>query len=355
MILTSRSGRTSYRYLTGATVVTLALAGCGGGAGDGGSSTNSGAGSGAESFYEGKTIDLVVPYEPGGGYDTYARALAPHLEECLGATVVVQNEPGAGGLLATNKTFSASPDELRLQVVNSVGAVSAQMAGDDGAQFDMTEFSALGRIVATVSAVAVSPDSDVQDFQQFIDEGGTVRFPSTGPGANDYITPNVLAAIYGFSTEMITGYQGSGEARLALIQGDGDAYVQSWDSMLDAIESGEVKAILVASEESVEQLPDVPTLADYEPATDNGDQLREDLAALEATGRGVVAPPELPEDRLTELRDAYNCAFEKQELLDELEKQGRPLGLQSGEEWQKTLETALNTSEEFQTVIADSF
>ncbi|MDP9459645.1 MAG: tripartite tricarboxylate transporter substrate-binding protein [Actinomycetota bacterium] len=349
-----RTARPPYRHLAGATALALALTACGGGSGGGGSADPAESPEQQESYYEGQNVDFVVPYDPGGGYDTYARALAPYLGECLGAKVVVKNEPGAGGLLATNQTFATSPDERRIQIVNSVGAVSAQIAGADGVQFDMTEFSAVGRLVATVSAVAVAPDSDLKDFQQLIDKG-TVRLPSTGPGANDFITPNILAAIYGFETEMITGFQGSEEARLSLIKGDGDAYVQSWDSMLSSIEAGEVTPVLVASEEPVEQLGDVPTLADYEPAGDNGEQLREELAALERTGRGIVAPPGLPEERLTELREAFDCAWENEDLLAEMEEQERPLGLLSGQEWQGVVEEALSSSEEFQTIIKESF
>src|SRR5215213_758569 len=106
-----RGGRRASRYSAAAVALVLGLAGCGANpAGD-----NSDDASGGESFYAGRQIDFVVPYEPGGGYDLYARSLAPYLGECLGdATVVVQNEPGAGGLLAVNTTFTTPPDERRL-------------------------------------------------------------------------------------------------------------------------------------------------------------------------------------------------------------------------------------------------
>lgn len=351
-------GHRAVRHLTGAAAIMLALASCGG---DSGGSEDSAGGAApseeavAESYYAGESIDLVVPYEPGGGYDTYMRALAPYLGECLDATPVVLNEPGAGGLLATNKTFATSPDERRLQIVNTVGTVSSQIAGAEGVSFDMTEFSAIGRIAATASVLGVAADSDLQDFQAIIDSEAPVRFPSVGPGANDFTTPNILSAIYGFEVDMITGYQGSGEARLALISGDGDAYAQSWDSMLGDIQSGEVKPLVLASTESVEELPDVPTLADFEPADQRGKDIRDGLAALEATGRGIVGPPGLPEDRLTELQDAFTCAFENQELLDQLEQGERPVSLLSGEEWQGVMEDAINSSEEFQTLLTEFF
>jgi tripartite-type tricarboxylate transporter receptor subunit TctC len=355
MELVRRSGRRAYRRPTAAVALALVLTACSGDPAEKDSAKESAEGSGEESYYAGSTLDLVVPYEPGGGYDTYARALAPYLSECLDAKVVVKNEPGAGGLLATNNTFSTSPDERRLQIVNSVGAVSSQIAGAEGVQFDMTEFSSVGRIAASPSVVAVAADSDVQDFQELIDSKEPLRFPSTGPGANDFTTPNILAEIYGFETKMITGYQGSGEARLALISGDGDAYAQSWDSMLGSIQAGEVRPLLVASDQPVDELPDVPTLSDYDPVTDNGEQIREGLAALEATGRGLVAPPGLPEDRLAELREAFTCTFETQELLDELEGQERPVAVLPGEEWQERVDTALNSGDEFTNLIKEFF
>lgn len=352
-----RGGRRVVRYPAAALALSLALAACGGddtadGEGGGGESTDA---AGEESYYAGETVDFVVPYEPGGGYDTYARAIAPYLDECLDATVVVQNEPGAGGLLATNNTFTTSPDERRIQIVNTVGAVASQIAGAEGVQFDMTEFSPVGRIAASPSVVAVAADSDIQDFQEIIDSGDPVRFPSTGPGANDFTTPNILAAIYDFETDMITGYQGSGEARLALASGDGEAYAQSWDSMLGAIEAGEVRPLVVASTEPVEELADVPTLADYEPVSENGAQIREGLAALEATGRGVVAPPGLPEDRLAELREGFTCAMENEELLAALEEQERPVALLGGEEWHERVDTALNSGEDFTALVTEFF
>jgi tripartite-type tricarboxylate transporter receptor subunit TctC len=90
------------------TVIALGLAGALTACGSGSSGGSGDSGEAAEAVFEGEDIDLVVPYEPGGGYDAYARALSPYLEECLGARLVIRNEPGAGGLVATNKTASRS-------------------------------------------------------------------------------------------------------------------------------------------------------------------------------------------------------------------------------------------------------
>src|ERR1700733_13707986 len=80
-------------------------------------------------YFGGKTVRLIVGYGPGGGYDAYARMIAPYLTHDLGASVVVENQPGAGGLTALNNLYVASPDGLQIMIVNGSGAGLAQLVG----------------------------------------------------------------------------------------------------------------------------------------------------------------------------------------------------------------------------------
>ncbi|SOC49507.1 Tripartite-type tricarboxylate transporter, receptor component TctC [Blastococcus aggregatus] len=339
---------TALRRAGGAAVLVAALAACGQ---DGETS-----GDGAEAnFYEGENLDFVVPYDAGGGYDVYARAIAPYLGECLGAEVVVRNEPGAGSLLATNATAAAGPEDRRIQITNSVGTTSAQIAGAEGVMFDMSEFSMIGRLATAPDTVAVAADSDLEDFQDIIDSEETVRFVATGPGSNEYIAASVLSAIYGFPYEVITGFGGSGEARLAVIAGNADAHASTWDSHLGAIESGELNPVLVTSDEPVELLPDTPVLTDFTPESEEGQVLVEDLVNLETLGRGLVAPPGLPENQLTELREAFECATTNEELIAELEGQQRPLDVLNGDEYLELIESVIDSSPEFIEAVKASF
>jgi tripartite-type tricarboxylate transporter receptor subunit TctC len=346
MFTSQRKTRIAYPYLAGAGALLVALTGCG--------QSVEGA-DGEASSYEGKDVELVVPYGPGGGYDVYARAIAPYLGDCLGAQIVVKNEPGAGGLLATNATGAADPDEPRLQITNTVGAASAQIARAPGVQYDMTEMSLIGRVAAPADSVAVAGNGPIRDFQQIIDAEDPVRFVATGPGSNEYITPKILSAAYGFPLKMITGFPGSGEARLAVVSGDAEAHVQSWDSQLSAVESGEVRSVVLATDEPVKELSGTPTVMDFEPKSEEGKKLRDDLVELNATGRGIVAPPELPGEQLAELRAAFDCALGNEELLAELESQERPVHFLPGAEWEKLVEGVIDASPEFQAVVSDSF
>src|SRR5258706_13448773 len=87
-----------------------------------------------EAFYKGKTVKMIVGYGPGGGYDVYARMLAPHLSKVLGATVVVENQPGAGGLNALDKLYAAPPDGLQLMLANGTPAAMPQLPAEPTAR-----------------------------------------------------------------------------------------------------------------------------------------------------------------------------------------------------------------------------
>ena len=100
-------------------------------------------------FFSGKTVRLVVSFGPGGGYDAYARMIAPYLSRALGASVVVENQPGAGGLVALNRIYTAPPDGLIMMIVNGTGAALAQLTEQAGVRFDLGRFGYLGTVSAS--------------------------------------------------------------------------------------------------------------------------------------------------------------------------------------------------------------
>jgi len=91
-----------------------------------------------KAFYAGKTVRMVVGTGVGGGYDVFSRLIAPYLAKTLGTTVVVENQPGAGGLLALNKLYVAPPDGLQISLSQGMMAAVAQLMGDQAVRFDLT-------------------------------------------------------------------------------------------------------------------------------------------------------------------------------------------------------------------------
>src|SRR5215216_6044573 len=97
-------------------------------------------------FLKGETVRFYVGFSPGGGYDLYARMLAPHFERLSGATVVVENRPGGGGLTALNQLVRNKPDGLSMMMLNGESAVLSQLTKQPGVAFDMTQVSIYGRV-----------------------------------------------------------------------------------------------------------------------------------------------------------------------------------------------------------------
>ena len=115
-----------------------------------------------QAFFAGKTVRFVVGYGPGGGYDAYARMLAPYLSKNLGATVIVENRPGAGGLVALNGISVAPPDGLTMMIVNGTGAAFAQLTDQQGARFDLAKLGYLATLTAPPSGWIVGPHFQVK-------------------------------------------------------------------------------------------------------------------------------------------------------------------------------------------------
>jgi tripartite-type tricarboxylate transporter receptor subunit TctC len=342
------------RAVSLASALLVTVAGCSGGAdGEGANGAGSGGDGGADKPFDGETVNFVVPYKPGGGYDTYTRMIAPYLGDCLGAQIVVLNEPGAGSLLATNKTAKAAPDGTRIQIFDMIGVLAAQIAGAEGATFDLGEFSWVGRVAAPPLAVVVDGDGDVKDFQDLVD-ASEVQFVATGLGGTEYIAAAVLAEAYDIPSTISTGFDGAPEATNTVVRGDADAHVMPFDSVVSVITSGDASAGVVLAEELPEYMPEAPLIAEF-PAEGDGQELVDQLMTLADAGRAVGAPPGVPEDRLAALREGFTCAMEDQELLDQLASQERPVNVMEGGEYAGLVEKALDPSDDFRRIVEESF
>jgi tripartite-type tricarboxylate transporter receptor subunit TctC len=239
--------------------------------------------------------------------------------------------------------------------VNTVGLVSAQIAKAPGANFDLNDLNWLGRVSAPPNVIVVAKDSPIQSFQDLVDSADPVKFVAQGPGANDFIAPNIVGDAYGFPFEIITGFAGSAEARTAVVAGNADAHALPVDSQLPAIEAGDVRPIVTIDEQPDALLPDTPTIYETEPPTEEAKAIIDNLVALGQTGRGMIASPKMEADRVTALREGLQCAFEEPDLVAELEDQQRPLNPLSGEETAALVSEVLQSPKEFQDLVVASY
>lgn len=324
--------------------MTLPLAGCAVGAGD----------SDGDSFYAGETIDLVVPYDPGGGYDIYARDIAPYLGKCLDATVAVKNEPGAGSLLATNKTANSDPEERRLQILNMGGAAASQLAGADGVNYDLRELTYAGRIASAPDLVVTGPNSKFKSFDDVLNASDEVRFVSTGVGSLESISAGVLISAYGLPGKIVTGFTGSDEARTTVTAGQADLHSLPFDSHLAAVGAGDVKGLVLLADEAPELAPDVPLITDY-PVEGKGQGVVHSLVTLGQLGRAIAGPPGMSDEQTAELRGGFECAMKNKELLAKFAEQKRPVVFANGDEVRAQVEEIFDASPEFVEAVKNAF
>lgn len=268
-------------------------------------------------------VRLVVPFSPGGGYDTQARIIAPYLEKHLpnDVNVVVDNIPGGDGIQGPQQVFNADPDgHLILQAgVNSL--LIAQFLNPDVITFDMTEFEWIGQYQRDLRGIAISNDLDVETWDDLmaLAEEAPLRTGGTGAGAPPTTEATALSQLAGFDINIID-YDGSSGVQAAFARGELDMAIVNYTSILRWVDEGDARLFAVISNQRGGFAPDTPTVV--EAGMDQA--LLDRILELPVIGqpRMLAAPPGTPEPILTVLRDAFQAAMEDPEYIAQLEEQG---------------------------------
>ena len=133
-------------------------------------------------FFKGKTVHLIVGFSAGGGYDVYARLVAPFIAKALGAgNVIVENQPGAGGLTSINRMIVQPTDGLNIILINGTGAALAQLTDAPGARFDLAELGQLGTVSASPWMWLAHPPHAVKTPADAITMKGRLAWGAGGP------------------------------------------------------------------------------------------------------------------------------------------------------------------------------
>jgi len=147
-----------------------------------------------ESFYKGKTVRLIVGTEPGGGFDTYSRAIARHMSRYISGapTIVVENMPGAAHLISANYLYKiAKPDGLTIG--NFTGTLLlGQVLARPGIEFDARKFEYIGAPSRDISTCALAKRSGIGSLQQWIGAKNNIKIGGIGPGDFTYENPKIL-------------------------------------------------------------------------------------------------------------------------------------------------------------------
>lgn len=297
----------------------------------------------AQSFYKGKTLRILVGSSAGGGFDTYARAIGRHLGKHIPGqpTVIVENMPGAGGVIVANHLSRvAKPDGLTL--AHFVGSILlGQALGQPGLEFDARKFEYVGAAAREDVVCALTKASGITSAEKWTAAKTPVKLGGVGPGAPPDNTARLLKATVGLPIQLVSGYKGTAEIRLAAEGGEIAGGCWTRDSVKvtwrKALEAGEAGVVLQVTALGSADFPGVP-LASGLAKTEEGRRLLQ-LGAHDAGiyGRPFVLPPATPRERVQLLRRAFQETLKDKEFLAETERTRLSIDPVSGEDLERMI------------------
>lgn len=283
----------------------------------------SGAAIAQEDFYKGKTVTVVTSTGSGGTYDITARALSRHIPRHLTGqpTIVVQNMPGGGNVLATNFMFNiAAKDGTFIATLHNAMPLH-QALGGQGVRFDATKFTWLGSLGPENSGVLVWTKPDLQTFEDL--RRREVVLGGTGAGSGIVIFPQIMNSELKTRFKIVTGYKSSDEINIALERGEVEArtlgLVSIFSQNADWLTSRKITVVAQIGVKRDKRVANVPLLQDLT-NDEKQKQLFQLMASPTAIGKPFTGPPGLSPERFAQLKGAFEKMVKDEAFLAEMQK-----------------------------------
>ena len=282
----------------------------------------------------GKTVQMVIGFGPGGGYDLWARTVAKHIGKHLpgNPTVVPQNMPGAGSFTAAAHIYSAAPKDGTTMGIIARDAALGPITGQAGARFDPTKITWLGTPTTETNVCISYKTSKVKTAEDLLKTELIVG--DTGPGTGTHAYPKALAELLGMKFKLIGGYPSSSDVFLAMERGEVEGICESLDSVSgkrpDWIKTKTVNLLFQGGAEVNAEIKDVPSIMKFAKDEDTKKAL-EFLYAGQGIGRPFVAPPDLSPAVLKMLRDAFTATMKDPEFVAEAKQKKLDVDPEDGE------------------------
>ena len=308
-------------------------------------------------FFRGKQLRMIVGSAVGGGYDLYARALAREFGKHIPGepSIIVQNQPGAAGMVMVNQIYNQGPHDGTVIGASLNGIPTAAML-QTGAKFDPVKLNWLGSLNREAYVAYVwhtAPVSHISDLKkQEILVGAT----TAGTTMVDY--PLLLNDILGYKFKIVRGYQGPPQINLAIergeVQGNGGlgyAVVQSLTQRW--LDEKKIKILVQYNFQGVPELKGVPLVTEL--ATDERERQAMRLVfARSEFSRPFFVSPEVPKERVTALRRAFEATAKDPAFLAEAKKLQLDISVMPGEEMQSLVAELARTSPEVITRVKEA-
>jgi tripartite-type tricarboxylate transporter receptor subunit TctC len=302
----------------------------------------------AQDFYKGKTVTIVVGFTPGGGFDLNARLLARHIGGHIPGNpdVIVQNMPGAASLKGVFYLDTTAPRDGTVIATFNFGQIGDSRMIPEKIKVDFRKFNWIGSISQDLSICYTWHSLGIKTLAE-LQRRPTVHMGLTGVGTSSDINQKILREIFKVPVQQVAGYPGSAEERLAVERGELDGDCGSWTSIpQEWVDTASINPILRSAPLDPPGLPpNVPYAVDIAPSPQDRDVIRL-LTASGQVGRPFIASSQVPAERATILRRAFDATMQDKEFLADAAHLRFPVSPQSGEAAARIVEGIYATPED---------
>jgi tripartite-type tricarboxylate transporter receptor subunit TctC len=301
-----------------------------------------------DSFYNGKTVRIIVGASAGGGYDTYSRTIARHMGKHIpgNPTFVVENMPGAGFLISANYMYKiAKPDGLTIGHFIG-GLFLQQLLEKPGIEFDARKFEYIGVPTQDNYTLGIAKATGINSIDQWLSSKTIVKLGGVGIGSATDDLPKVLAATIGLPIQLVSGFKGTADVRLAFNSGEVQGVCNAWESFRSTwrneLDSGNVVIVLQNTAKKHPELPNVPLAIDYAKTEEAKRLISALVHSVGPTARPYVLPPQTPKNRVMVLRNAFMQTMKDPEFIAEATKAKLDINPLDGAELERNVRAVFN-------------
>jgi tripartite-type tricarboxylate transporter receptor subunit TctC len=262
--------------------------------------------------YPAKPVRIMVPFAPGGGSDFIARFMAQRLTDALGKQFIVENKPGAGGVLGTEAGIKSPPDGYTLTLIASSYTVNPSVYK---LKFDpVADITPIIQMSQGPLLVVVRPSLPVKTTKELLAlakaKPGQVNFASSGQGSVIHLATELFAGMAGVKMNHIP-YKGTGPALTDTIGGQTDIFFSSTATAMPQVQAGKLRAVAVTTAKRIPALPEVPTIAES------------GVPGYDVTlWHGLIGPKGLPRPIVERINGEVTKALKLKETAEQLQNDG---------------------------------
>jgi len=302
-----------------------------------------------DGFYRGKTVRIIVGASAGGGYDTYSRTIARHIGKHIpgNPTFVVENMPGAGFLISANYMYKvAKPDGLTIGHFIG-GLFLQQLLGKPGIEFEAAKFEYIGVPTQDNYVIGISKkNTGISTMDQWMKSKTVVKLGGVGAGSATDDIPKVLMATIGLPAQLVSGYKGTADVRLAYNNGEVQGVCNAWQSFSatwpNELKSGDLAIVLQTTAKSHPELSKVPLAISYARTDEAKNLIRALVHSVGPAARPYMLPPGTPKDRAMTLRKAFMDTMKDSEFLADAKKAKLDINPLDGAELESNVKEVFN-------------